>query len=83
PWIKRFMGDPCDEILRNHSKGLRKRFYTLWAESCRSRTTAFGQKRTFGLSSLEPNCRNSSWKYDLGQEVKASGLALSSLRHGL
>ncbi|AZE48330.1 hypothetical protein C4K04_2658 [Pseudomonas chlororaphis] len=25
------MGDPCDEILRNHSKGLRKRFYTLWA----------------------------------------------------
>src|SRR5471030_541763 len=31
-WIKRFIGDPCDEILRNHSKGSRKRFYTLWAE---------------------------------------------------
>ena len=25
------MGDPFDEILRNHSKGLRRRFYTLWA----------------------------------------------------
>ncbi|MGF7116281.1 hypothetical protein QF017_005805, partial [Pseudomonas laurylsulfatiphila] len=35
PWIKRFMGDPCDEILRNHSKGSRRRFYTLWADRCR------------------------------------------------
>jgi len=25
------MGDPCDEILRNHSKGSRRRFYTLSA----------------------------------------------------
>ncbi|CAI8805327.1 hypothetical protein EMIT0194MI4_10634 [Pseudomonas sp. IT-194MI4] len=32
PWIKRLMGDPCDEILRNHSKGSRRRFYTLWAK---------------------------------------------------
>jgi len=28
------MGDPCDEIPRNHSKGSRKRFYTLWADFC-------------------------------------------------
>ena len=42
PWIKRFMGDPCDEILRNHSKGLRKRFYTLWAISGRLQETATG-----------------------------------------
>jgi len=25
------MNDPCDEILGNHSKVLRQRFYTLWA----------------------------------------------------
>ncbi|MBU2323794.1 MAG: hypothetical protein KJ884_12625, partial [Gammaproteobacteria bacterium] len=27
---------PCDEILRNHSKGLSGRFYTLWADFCPS-----------------------------------------------
>ncbi|WP_379555926.1 hypothetical protein, partial [Pseudomonas sp. MD332_8] len=27
------MGFPCDEILRNHSKGMSGRFYTLWARS--------------------------------------------------
>lgn len=31
--INRFMGCPCDEILGNHSKGLPRRFYTLWAKS--------------------------------------------------
>jgi hypothetical protein len=41
------MGDPCDEILRNHSKGLRKRFYTLWAENSRSSTAAFARKQAF------------------------------------
>jgi hypothetical protein len=25
------MNDPCDEIPKNYSKGLRQRFYTLWA----------------------------------------------------
>jgi len=30
----RFMGFPCDEVLRNHSKGLYGRFYTLWADFC-------------------------------------------------
>ena len=35
PWMKRFMGDPFDEILKNHSKGLRRRFHTLWADFCR------------------------------------------------
>jgi hypothetical protein len=30
------MGSPCDEILRNHSKGLSGRFYTLWAVHCLS-----------------------------------------------
>ena len=28
------MGFPCDEFLRNHSKGLSGRFYTLWAGFC-------------------------------------------------
>jgi len=27
------MGFPCDEILRNHSKDMSGRFYTLWAKS--------------------------------------------------
>lgn len=30
------MGFPCDEFLRNHSKGLSGRFYTLWARSGQS-----------------------------------------------
>ncbi|CAI8707341.1 hypothetical protein EMIT0194P_100177 [Pseudomonas serbica] len=30
---KPFHGFPCDEILRNHSKGLSGRFYALWARS--------------------------------------------------
>jgi hypothetical protein len=33
--MKRFKGDPFDEILRNHSKGLRRRFHTLLADCCR------------------------------------------------
>jgi hypothetical protein len=40
--MKRFMGDPCDEILRNHSKGSRMRFYTLWADFCLSQPAAMG-----------------------------------------
>ena len=31
-----------------HTSILATRFYTLWADSCRSRTTTFGQKRTVG-----------------------------------
>ncbi|CAI8754694.1 hypothetical protein EMIT043CA1_270097 [Pseudomonas brassicacearum] len=46
PWIKRFMGDPCDEILRNHSKGSRRRFYTLWAKSSRWQLTASGRSQS-------------------------------------
>jgi hypothetical protein len=30
--MKRFMGNPCDEILGNHSKGLLRRFDTLWVD---------------------------------------------------
>ena len=29
------MGFPCDEIIKNHSKGLSGRFFTLWAKSGR------------------------------------------------
>src|SRR5450830_1294059 len=47
PWIKRFMGDPCDEVLRNHSKGSRKRFYTLWTVFCLLHQAENGHERTF------------------------------------
>ena len=38
------MGVPCGEILRNHSKGLPGRFYTLWAGSRLSEQAGVGQK---------------------------------------
>jgi hypothetical protein len=37
---KSLMGDPCDETLINHSKGLHKRFYTLWDDCCLRPTTS-------------------------------------------
>ena len=50
------MGDPCDEILRNHSKGSRRCFYALWADYCLSRRTALEPKSKSNVDLGDGEC---------------------------
>ncbi|MGZ7459653.1 hypothetical protein ACXPVS_23730, partial [Pseudomonas sp. Ma2-10] len=60
PWMKRFMGDPYDEVLRNHSKGSRKRFYTLWADFCPSPPAAMPSYQSIMVTDCAGHIRNKS-----------------------